>query len=157
MRYQCPAGLRLGMGAHRRGYSKTVRLQSPINFTSLDEWESDIPNLSKRDSGSSNRFGTFLTEGRIPQADAAALTRPSTSVTCGRSVRSVCQQSSRSFQTPSERPSSRAFSGFGGFPPSKTLNTTSDVDSLPNGGVPVSTYIGESASVCVGRCVIRTW
>ena len=78
----------------------------------------------------------------MPQADAAALTRAKTSLTGGRSVRSVCQQSSKSFQTLSERPSSCAFAGFDGFPPSKTLNTTSDVDSLPNGGAPVSTYIG---------------
>ena len=68
-------------------------------------------------------------------------------MTGGRRVRSVCQLSSRSLQTLPERPSSSAFAGFNGFPPSKTLNTTSDVDSLPNGGVPVSTYIrgiGES-------------
>ena len=134
--------------AHRRGYLKTIRLQRPINFTSLSEWESDLPNLSKRDSGSSYCLGIFLTEGSVLQTAATALIRPRTSVIRGRRARSFCQQSSRSFQTLSERPISRAFAGFNGFPPSKTLNITSDVDSLPNGSVPVSTYIRG-----IGKCV----
>ena len=145
------------MKAHRRGYLQITRLQNPINLTSLDKRRSDLPNLLKCDSGSSYCLGIFLSEGSVPQTDAAALTRSKTFLTGGRRVRSCCQQSSRSFQTLSERPSSSAFAGFNGFPPPKTLNTTSDVDNLPNGGVPVSTLIGRrgSASARVRHCCTR--
>ena len=81
-----------------------------------------------------------LTEESIPQAEAANLTRSETTFTDGREVRSVCQQSSSSFQTLSESPSSSAFSGFEGLSPAKTLKTTSDPVDLPNGNVPVRTY-----------------
>jgi len=84
----------------------------------------------------------------MPQTEAAALTRTETSVIDGREVRSVCQQSSNSFQTSSERPSLSAFAGFEGFSPLKTLKTSSDPDSLPNGSVPVST--------CEARISTRT-
>ena len=84
----------------------------------------------------------------MPHTEAAALTRPNASLTDGRRVRSVFQQSSRSFQTPSERPNSNASAGFDGFPPPKTLTTTSDPDSLANGGVPVSTYTAR-----FGKCM----
>lgn len=75
----------------------------------------------------------------MPQIDAATLRRPKTSLTGGRSIRLVSQQSSNNFHTPSERPVSSAFTGFNGFSPSRTLNTAS---SSLNGNVPVSTYIG---------------
>jgi len=68
------------------------------------------------------------------------MTRSETSLIDGRESRSVCQQSSSSFQTSSQRPSSRAFAGFEGLAPPKILKTTSDPDNLPNGGVPVRTY-----------------
>jgi len=91
--------------------------------------------------------GAPPTEESGPQAHAAALTHPKISLTDGRSVRPACQQSSTSFQTLSERPSSGAFGGFKGLSPPKTLVNTSDVDSLANGGVPVSTYTGR-----IGKC-----
>ena len=100
-----------------------------------------LPNSVESDSRSSYRLGTPLTEGSVPQIDAAAFTQSKTPFIEGRSVRWVCQQSSSSSQTLSERPSSSAFVGFDGFFPSMTLNTTSDPDSVPNGSVPVSTYI----------------
>ena len=99
-------------------------------------------------SGSSYHWGTPPTKGSIPQADAAALTRPKTSFTDGRSARSALQHSSNSFQTSSERPRFSAFAGLEGLPPSRTLKTTSDPESLPNGSVPMSTYT-RRIDICV--------
>jgi len=113
-----------------------------MNSKSVDERGGDLPNLKRSESGSSCRWVTSPTEDSVPQIEAAVLTRLETSITDGRSLRSLCQQSSSSFQTLSERPSSRAFVGFEGVPPPKTLNTTSGPGSLPNGSVPVSTYVG---------------
>ena len=72
-------------------------------------------------------------------ADAADLIRARTSLTGGRRPRSVGQESSRSFQTSSEKPRLSAFVGFEGLVPLKTLITTSGPVCLPNGIVPVST------------------
>jgi len=76
----------------------------------------------------------------MPQAEAAALKWVEASFIDGREVRSVCQQSSSSFQTLSESPSSSAFVGFEGCSPLKTLYTTSNTGSPPNGSAPVRTY-----------------
>lgn len=119
-----------------------------MNSTSLGGWRSDLPNLKRSESGSSCRWVTPPTEDSVPQTEAATLTRLETSVTDGRSLRSLCQESSSSFQTFSERPSPDAFSGFKGLPPSNTLNTISGPGSPPNGSVPVST--------CTGRINTRT-
>ena len=76
----------------------------------------------------------------MPQTEAAPLTRSETSLTDGREVRSVCQQSSSSFQISLESPSSNAFAGFEGFSPAKALQTASDPENSLNGNVPVRTY-----------------
>ena len=70
------------------------------------------------------------------------MTRSKTSLTNGREIRSACQQSSSSFQTSSESPSSSAFAGFEGLSPAKALKTASDPENSPNGSVPVRTYKG---------------
>ena len=67
---------------------------------------------------------TSLVEGNNLPDEAADLVRPKTFVTDGSGSRSVCQQSSSSFQTPSERPSCDVFSGLVGLVPVKPLNTT---------------------------------
>ena len=114
----------------------TIFLRTSVNSTPLGGWMSDLPNLAESESGSSYCWGTPQTRGSVPQIDAAAVTRPKTFFTDGRSVRSVCQQSSNSFHTSSERPISSAFTGFRGVSPSRTPNTAS---SSLNGSVPVST------------------
>ena len=93
----------------------------------------------------------------MPQTEAAPLIRSETSFIDGRELRSGCQQSSSSFQTLLERPSSSEFVGFEGLPPSKTLKTTSDPDNLPNGSVPVRTYKVRINTVHIGNRVVRTW
>jgi hypothetical protein len=119
---------------------------------------SALPNLVKSESGSSYRWGTPPTDESVPQADAAALTRLKKSVTEGRNARWVCQLSSNSFQILSEMPSLSASAGLKGFPPPKTLNTTSDEDSFPNGSVPVSTYTRRvGMRVHVRHRVVHTW
>ena len=120
----------------------TICLQSLMNPALFSERGSHLPNSVKSDSGSSVFRGILPTGGSIPQTEAAALTWPRTSFTDGRSARSVCQHSSSRRQTLLERPSSGAFTGFDGLAPPKTLNTTSDPDSLPNGSSPVSTCTG---------------
>ena len=140
--YKRSAGVRGGGRETHQGrpFQGIIGLKIPINFTSLDEQGNDLPNLLKADCGASYCWGISPTGESVPQAEAAALTRPKTSFINGRRVRWVCQQSSNSFQTLSEIPSSSALSGFDGLPPSTTLNTTSDPDNFPNGSVPVSTY-----------------
>ena len=127
-------------GTHRRGpFQEIISLWSFVSSTSFGEWGSGLPNLTEDESDSSWRCQF---EGSVPQTDAAALTRPKTSPTGGRSVRSACQQSSSTFQTLSERPSSSPFAGFGGLIPSKTIHTILYSRGSPNGIVPVSTYAG---------------
>ena len=128
------------METHRRACRGIFYLQSLMNSTFLDYRRSDVPNLAKFESGSSTRWGMPLTEGSMLQTEAAPLTRVETSLINGREIRSVCQQSSSSFQTSSESPSSSAFAGFDGLSPLKTSTTTSYFDILPNGNVPVRTY-----------------
>ena len=113
-----------------------------MNYTSLDEWGCNPPNLLKLDRGSSYHRGAFPTGESVPHTEAAAFTRPNTSVIGGRSVRLVCQQSPSRSQSLSERPSFGAFAGFGGLPSDMTSRITSVVDRLLNGGDPVSTYTG---------------
>ena len=128
-----------------------------MNLTSLDDWERDVPNFSKQDSGSSCSWATPPTGRSVAQAEATDLRRARTSSTGGRSRRSVCQQSSSNIQSSSERPSSSAFVGLEGLSPSKTLTTTSDLVCLPNGSVPVSTYKEELVRVYVKDCLVSTW
>ena len=156
--YECCASTRRKMETHREKPSQgIIGLRCPMNSTPLGEWGNDVPNLEKSDSGSSYRLSIPLTGGSVPQTDAAALTQHKTPFTGGRSVRSVCQQSSSSFQTSSERPSSSAFAGLKGLSPSKTFDTTSDTGSPPKGGDPVSTCTENTISVHVRNRAVRTW
>lgn len=124
---------------------------------SVEKRRDALPNLVKSESLSSYCLGSH-DGGSVPRTNAAAFTRREKSMTEGRRVRWVCQLSSSSSQTLWERPSSSVFVGFEGFPPLKTLNTTSDKESLPNGSVPVSTYTGRvGMRVCVRHRVVRTW
>ena len=112
----------------------------------------------RSNSGSSYPWGIPRTKESVPQNDAAAVTRPKTSFTGGRSARSVLQHSSNNSQTLSERPSSRAFVGLGGLSPLKILCPASDSEASSNGSVPVSTYTGR-INVCarIEHRVVCTW
>ena len=113
-----------------------------MNSLSSDDQRSDLPNLDEYESGSSCRWVIPPTGESIPQVEAADLIQAEASLTDGREARSALQQSSNSLQIPSERPSSIAFSGFGGFSPpeTKTLRITSEPPRLPYGNDPVRTY-----------------
>jgi hypothetical protein len=97
------------------------------------------------------------TWGSIPQIEAAILTRSETSLIDGREKRSVCQQSSSSFQTLSESPSSSAFAGFEGLSSPKTLKTASDPENSPNGSVPVRTYEVRINIYAYWHRAVQTW
>ena len=111
-----------------------------MSSAQFGDWEGDLPNLNKSESGSSCRWGVPPTGESIPQVEAADCIQVKTSVTDGREAQSVSQQSSSSLQTLSERPSSIAFAGFAGFPSPSTLKITSESLSLPYGSDPVRTY-----------------
>ena len=129
-----------------------------MNSTLLGDWESDVPNLNKSESGSSYRWGVSPAGESMPQFEAADFTQVERSLTDGREAQSVSQQCSNSLQTLSERPSPIAFSGFWGFSPPKTLKITSEPPSLPYGNDPVRTY-NARISICVfaGHRATRTW
>ena len=151
-------------------YDRDKKLRRPIGsfqeisylpysstFPDLEKCRDDLPNLLKPESWSSYCLKPH-NRGSIPQTDAAASIRRERSATNGRRVGWVCQLSSSSSQTLSERPSSNAFAGFEGFPPPTTSNTTSDEESLPNGSVPVSTCMRRiDVRVHVGHRVVHTW
>ena len=133
-------------------------LQNLMNSTSLGDWERDLPNLNKSESGSSYRWSVSPVGESMPQVEAADFTQAETSLTDGREAQSAFQQSSSSLQTLSERPSSIAFSGFRGFFPPKTLKITSEPPSLPYGNDPVRTYSARiSTCAFVGHRATRTW
>lgn len=111
-----------------------------MNSPSLDDWESDLPNLENPESGSSYRWGIPPTEDSMPQTEAAPLIQVEKSLIDGREAQLVCQQSSNSLQTSSESPSLGAFDGFEGFSPAKAPKTAPDPENPPNGSVPVRTY-----------------
>ena len=135
----CEGGWRLTEGDHSKEQTVCKFISILPRLTNEGD---DRPNSSNFDSGSSSREGMPPTGWSVPHTDATALIRPKTSFIGGQSVCWACQQSSSSFQTLSERPSSSAFVGFEGFLPATALNATSGPLSFPNGSVPVSTCTG---------------
>ena len=142
MWHERTAGIRRRTETHQRLFQGITGLRGPINSPLLSKWGSGLPKFVESDSGFSYRWVTPPIEESVPQADAAVLTSSNTLSTDGRSARWACQQSSSNFHTLSERPSSGAFAGFEGLSPLNTLKTTWGSGTLPNGSVPVSTYVG---------------
>ena len=142
--YECDefsAGGWRRLKTHRRTFQGTMNLyESLMNSPSPGDLGSDLPNLADSESGSSYRWSIPPTEVSMPQTEAAPLTQVETSLIDGREVRLVCQQSSSSLQTSSERPSLGAFDGLEGFSPAKAPKTAPDPENPPNGSVPVRTY-----------------
>lgn len=103
---------------------------------------SDVLSTVVSGSGSAYPYGMSSTGRSVLQTEAARPIRSKTSSIDGRSTRWVSQQSSNNFHTLSERPSSSAFSGLEGLPPSKTFDIIMSSGILPKGVVPVRTCAG---------------